>query len=77
MVTGLAWINDKEFVTIGVKHIKFWTINGRNVTAKKGSTGGEALIPLTSVAVVNGTTVTGTFKGEISTWKAGSMGKAV
>ncbi len=37
-VTGLAWKEGgTEFVTIGAKMIKFWTLNGRNASAKKGS----------------------------------------
>ena len=31
-VTDMAFKNDSEFVTIGLKHIKFWTVKGRNLT---------------------------------------------
>jgi hypothetical protein len=77
MVTGLAWLDDKNFVTIGVKHIKFWTLNGRNVTGKRGTGAGNNFIPLTAVTVAEGIAITGTAKGALCCWKGGSAGKVL
>jgi hypothetical protein len=30
-VNGVAWASEDEFTTVGNKHVKFWTLNGRNV----------------------------------------------
>jgi WD40 repeat protein len=48
-VTAVAWKNDQQFVTCGVKHIKFWNISGRNLAAKKGVMGSTNFEPLVSV----------------------------
>lgn len=31
-----AWSSNTEFVTCGIKHIKFWTLNGRNAKGVRG-----------------------------------------
>jgi hypothetical protein len=35
-VNVLTWKNKNEFMSAGVKHIKFWTINGTNMSSKNG-----------------------------------------
>lgn len=35
-VSAILWSSNNEFVSTGVKHIKFWTLNGRNVVDKRG-----------------------------------------
>jgi len=35
-VNGAAWKNEDEFVTVGMKHVKFWKMSGRNVSGKMG-----------------------------------------
>ena len=36
-VNCVAWKSETEFCTVGNKHIKFWTLNGRNVSGKMGT----------------------------------------
>ena len=31
-INGLAWKNDSEFISVGDRHVKFWTLNGRNMS---------------------------------------------
>lgn len=35
-LTGCAFKNENEFVTVGLKSIKFWKISGRNISSQKG-----------------------------------------
>lgn len=37
-VFGSLWISDVEFVTYGVKHLKFFTLNGTSLNPKSGIT---------------------------------------
>ena len=39
-VNGFAWKNDNEFATVGMKHIKFWTLTGRNLKSTMGQQSG-------------------------------------
>lgn len=34
-----AWFNNNEFVTVGVSHVKFFTIKGSKIDSKKGLLG--------------------------------------
>lgn len=36
-VTALSYKNDTEFMTCGLKHVKFYTVNGKNVKALRGT----------------------------------------
>ena len=67
-VTAVAWKPDSntEFVTAGAKVIKFWTLNGRNLSAKLGQMSpNEKLFPFTCVAFAfkSITCVTGSLSG--------------
>jgi len=62
-VTGLAWRSESEFVSVGVKHIKFWTINGTNIKFIKGSMGTNNFVPLLSVVSIGDKYVTGNAQG--------------
>ncbi len=33
---GADWKNEKEFITVGLKMIKIWNLNGRNLSSQKG-----------------------------------------
>lgn len=30
-ILDCAWVDDNNFVTVGIKHYKFWTITGRRI----------------------------------------------
>jgi hypothetical protein len=70
---------ENEFTTIGLKHIKFWTINGRNITAQKGIFGSvpsESLICMV-YAFDNKTLFTGDAKGNLIQWAGRNANKSV
>jgi len=60
-VTCITWTSRNNFVTVGIKHIKFWTLNGRNIKAKKGRGRGIGAV----VFAFDTTVVTGNNKGKI------------
>lgn len=70
LVTDACFEGDNKFVTVGTKHIKFWTINGGNVGSKKGrwNSKSEALV---SVCICFGQKIccTGGINGRIFTWQ--------
>lgn len=74
-VLDAVWTSNEEFVTVGPKHIKFFTLNGRTINVKKGVFGKSIQIePLISVAVAfeNKSIVTGTSMGNLIVWMGGS-----
>ncbi|XP_012495852.1 PREDICTED: echinoderm microtubule-associated protein-like 5 [Propithecus coquereli] len=65
--------SDTQFVSVGVKHVKFWTLVGRALLSKKGllSTLQDARMQ-TMLAVAfgaNNLTFTGTISGDVCVWK--------
>lgn len=40
-VLGVDSLNQYEFITVGTKHIKEWTINGSSLVGKRASWGNE------------------------------------
>lgn len=38
-VFDVCWKDETEFATVGMKHVKFFTLNGSNLTATKGTYG--------------------------------------
>ncbi|VTJ73351.1 Hypothetical predicted protein, partial [Marmota monax] len=65
--------SDTQFVSVGVKHVKFWTLAGRALLSKKGllNTLEDARMQ-TMLAVAfgaNNLTFTGTISGDVCVWK--------
>ncbi|XP_004681693.1 PREDICTED: echinoderm microtubule-associated protein-like 5 isoform X1 [Condylura cristata] len=65
--------SDSQFVSVGIKHVKFWTLAGRALLSKKGllSTLEDARMQ-TMLAVAfgaNNLTFTGTISGDVCVWK--------
>ena len=80
-VTAVSWKNDQTFVTVGPKHIKFWSISGRNVNGKRGVFGGqtkqEPLVSATFAYQNNQYCVTGSKSGNLYVWTGESAGKPI
>jgi echinoderm microtubule-associated protein-like 5 len=78
-VTGLEFKTEDSLVTVGMKHVKFFTLNGRNITIKKGLMGVGKAEPILSVthAFTTRTTITGTMSGCIIAWNGRSTGKRI
>lgn len=75
----MAFNNNNEFVTIGLKHFKLWTLNGRSLTSAKGIFGSipiESLICLT-YAFDNKTLFTGDSKGNMIIWNGRNATKSI
>lgn len=78
-VSAVAWKNDQVFVTVGPKHIKFWTLNGRNLTGKRGVFGQqnkqEPLVSVTFAYTNNQYCVTGSKSGNLYLWTGEAANK--
>ena len=78
-VSAIAWKNDSQFVSVGPKHIKFWTVTGRNITSKRGIFGQQQKQePLVSVTYAYGNNqycVTGSKSGNIYLWNGDNANK--
>lgn len=37
MILDIKWKNDFEFVSVGIKHIKFWTYSNTGIKSKNGT----------------------------------------
>ncbi|CAB1343775.1 unnamed protein product [Coregonus sp. 'balchen'] len=65
--------SDSQFVSVGIKHIKFWTLAGGSLMYKKGVVGsveGGRMQTMLSVAFgANNLTFTGAINGDVYVWK--------
>ncbi|XP_071834835.1 echinoderm microtubule-associated protein-like 6 isoform X3 [Apostichopus japonicus] len=69
--------SDNQFVTVGVKHVKFWTVAGSHLLGKRGilNTSGEntkdnQMQTMLSLAFgANNVTFTGSMSGDVFVWK--------
>jgi len=78
-VTDLAFKTNNEFVSIGLKHLKIWTINGRNLNAAKGIFGSipvDSLICMT-FAFDSKTLFTGDSKGNLILWNGRNATRSI
>ncbi len=73
-IIELAFKNDTEFCSAGVKHFKVWTI-GTNLTAKKGAFGQNSNL-LGSCKFSGESCITGTSTGQLLIWSANSIKSA-
>ena len=65
-VFDACWKSETEFATVGLKHVKFYTIQGINVTVDKGIYGAAGIKPFISCqfAFQEKTFLTGSPTGE-------------
>ncbi|XP_036006433.1 echinoderm microtubule-associated protein-like 5 isoform X1 [Fundulus heteroclitus] len=65
--------SDTHFVSVGIKHVRFWTLAGRALLCKKGvlsSIEDARMQTMLSVAFgANNLTFTGTISGDVCVWK--------
>ena len=66
---------ENAVVSCGVKHIKFWTVSGNTLSAKKGVFGkvGEIQTMLCVAFARDGVTFSGTLSGDIYMWRDNSL----
>ncbi len=75
----MAFKSNNEFVTIGLKHLKIWSLNGRNLTSAKGIFGSipvDSLICMT-FAFDNKTLFSGDSKGNMILWTGRNATKSI
>jgi WD40 repeat protein len=71
VILKLGWVSDNEFVSVGIRHFKHWTYEGKNLSGKDGNSPAYFV----SLAIGNdGTVLTGASQGTIYSWK-GRSGK--
>ncbi|CAG9325772.1 unnamed protein product [Blepharisma stoltei] len=78
-VLGASFISNTDLAVYGAKFIKFFTINGKNVTGNRGTLGNASKpfeAQLCGVAF-NNNFVTGTHAGNIWIWAGRSLGKSM
>ena len=72
IIVEVAFKSDTEFYTVGIKHLKFWTIQGRSFVAKKGIFR-KANNILGCVTANNELCLTGSASGELISWRQNSI----
>jgi hypothetical protein len=70
VILKVGWVSNEEFVTVGIRHFKHWTISGNRIKGRDGNSPGN----LVSLAIGEGKVLTGASHGEIYSWK-GNSGK--
>ena len=71
VILKAGWINNNEFVTIGIRHYKYWTFSGEKL---KGSDGQNPAYFVSLAIGSDGTVLTGASHGTIYSWR-GKTGK--
>ncbi|XP_028844275.1 echinoderm microtubule-associated protein-like 6 isoform X1 [Denticeps clupeoides] len=73
--------SDSQFVSVGIKHIKFWTLAGGALMYKKGVVAGvedARMQTMLSVAFgANNLTFTGAINGDVYVWRDHSLARVV
>ncbi|KAI8515105.1 Echinoderm microtubule-associated protein-like 5, partial [Branchiostoma belcheri] len=81
-IFGVQWnpYDSARFVTIGIKHIKFWTMSGNSFTSKRGIFGSAGEIN-SMVSVAHGGTpedvFTGAPSGQVYVWRGNNLARTV
>ena len=71
-VNAVAWRNQTEFVSCGNKHVKFWTLDGRNLKCKVGTLARKVFEAQTTAVYINtgsqAVCITGGAGGNLYIW---------
>ena len=76
-VLGACFVSNSELVVYGAKFVKFFTINGTNVSSNRGVTGGTAFEAQMAGVLFNGLFHTGTHAGNLFVWEQKALQKSV
>ena len=69
-VLDVLFKSESEIIIVGVKHVKFFTLNGRRLKGKKGIFGKKGTIqPILCVASLGTNVVTGQYDGTLYLWQ--------
>ena len=73
VIMKLGWISDSEFVSVGIRHFKHWTIDKGNFKGKDG----KSPVYFVSLAIADQKILTGASHGEIYSWRGNTGTKAI
>lgn len=73
---GLKWVSDNSFVSVGLKHFKFWEFDGKSVKGSSGSFGKSNCNLICSIEASKEKVYTGVADGSILVWGGKSVIKA-
>lgn len=76
-VFDAQWKDETEFMTVGMKHVKFFTAQGQNLVGNKGLYGAVGPTPMICCSYVFNEKIplTGTPKGDLIVWSGRTVGK--
>lgn len=77
--------SDQQLVSVGIKHVKFWSVAGSQILGKKGiltaaGTGGSICKMQTMLSLAfgnNNVTFTGTLSGDVYVWQGNTLQRLV
>ena len=68
-VLDASWISENDFVSVGPKHIRFFSIKGRDIPSSKGVFGKIKVEGLSCVSAAFNKVYTGSIKGNLISWQ--------
>ena len=76
VIIDMKWADDQHFVSVGVKHYKYWSFEGKAVKGKNGSFGKTNCNILCCVAIAEQKILTGASDGSLHIWGGNSISKS-
>lgn len=78
-VLDACWKDETEFATCGIKHVKFFTLNGINLTMSRGLYGQAGATPTIccKYAFTDKVMLTGSPTGELQIWAGRTLSKSI
>ncbi|KAL4483877.1 hypothetical protein ABPG72_006252 [Tetrahymena utriculariae] len=70
VIVDCDWVNEDNFVTVGVKHFKLWAPAGK---AYKETKGDKTNFVFSGLAFINNQTLVGTSTGDLQVWQGNSF----
>lgn len=68
VILKAGWTSDENFVTVGIRHFKYWSFTGKGWKGKDGNKPDN----LVSLAIENDLVLTGASQGKIYSWEGSS-----
>lgn len=75
-ITALKWIDAENFVTIGVKHFKVWTVSNKSIKGKSGIFNKNCNI-LCCLGVKDNNIYVGASNGHLQVWSGNTCAKSI
>jgi WD40 repeat protein len=76
VIIDMKWVDEDNFISIGVKHYKYWTVNGKSMKGKSGLFGKNCNI-LCCLEVREGKAYVGASDGSLQIWSGNSCEKRI